>query len=147
MEILKIIQGYISKNTVLRFNLLFVFIVIFLPNQKLFAEPNMTIKQIEQKEEKDKVFDMLKEAETILNRMSRQWQTDCIKAIGYEPFCSCVGKEIPSAWSFSDYIAITVKSKQENKYQNLDKKGQSAYDLVFKVRDKCVQKINDNPNN
>ncbi len=106
------------------------------------AQEDMTIQQIEQKEGRENVTELLTEARTLLSRMDRKWKTDCAKAVGYEPFCGCIGKELPSAWSFSDYVAITTKSKEENQYNKLDEQYRKAYDMVFTVRDKCVRAIN-----
>lgn len=109
------------------------------------AQESMTIQQIEQKEGREKVSELLNSMEQLLTRMDRQWKSDCAKAVGYEPFCSCISKNIPSAWSFSDYVAITTKSKEENQYNKMDDQHRKAYDMVLPVRDKCVRAINKKP--
>ncbi len=122
-----------------------VYLVGLLSISSALAQEGMTLQQIEQKEGREKVTELLDEARTLLNRMVRQWKSDCAKAVGYEPFCSCISKDIPSAWSFSDYVAITTKSKEENQYNKLDAEHRKAYDMVFSVRDKCVRAINKKP--
>ena len=109
------------------------------------AQEGMTIQQIEQKEGREKVTELLSEANSLLTRMERQWKTDCAKAVGYELFCSCIIKDLPSAWSFSDYVAITTKTKEENQYNKLDEQLRKAYDKVIPIRDKCVSAINKKP--
>jgi hypothetical protein len=108
----------------------------------VLAQEGMTLQQIEQKEGQEKLTELLDEARTLLRQMDRQLKTDCAKAVGYEPFCSCISKDLPSAWSFSDYVAITTKSKEENQYNKLDAQHRNAYDIVSSVRDKCVRTIN-----
>lgn len=107
-----------------------------------FAQEDMTLQRIKQEEANEKLIEVIGEAKTLLNRMERQWKTDCAKAVGYQPFCNCISKDIPSAWSFSDYIAITTKSKKENNYDQMDKDHRIAYDKVSHIRDKCVRIIN-----
>lgn len=119
--------------------------VVLLSISSALAQEGMTLRQIEKKEGQEKVTELLDEAITLLNQMDRQWKTDCAKAVGYEPFCSCISKDLPSAWSFSDYVAITTKSKEENQYNNLDAQRRKAYDIVSSVRDKCVRAINKKP--
>lgn len=123
----------------------FFYLVGLLTISSAPAQEGMTLQQIEQKEGQEKLSELLDEARTLLNQMDRQWKTDCAKAVGYEPFCSCISKNIPSAWSFSEYVAITTKSKEENQYDKLDAQNRKAYDMVFSVRDKCVRAINKKP--
>jgi hypothetical protein len=108
----------------------------------VLAQEGMTLQQIEQKEGQEKVTELLDEARTLLNQLDRQWKIDCAKAVGYEPFCSCISKDLPSIWSFSDYVAITTKSKEDNQYNKLDAQRRKAYDIVSSVRDECVRTIN-----
>jgi hypothetical protein len=119
-----------------------VYLVELLSISSALAQEGMTLQQIEQKEGREKVTELLDEARILLNRMDRQWKTDCAKAVGYEPFCNCISKDLPSAWSFSDYVAITTKSKEENQYNKLDAEHRKAYDMFFSVRDKCIRAIN-----
>ena len=111
----------------------------------VLAQEGMTLQQIEQNEARENLSETINKLDTLLTRMDRQWKTDCAKAVGYEPFCSCISKHIPSAWSFSDYVAITTKSKEENQYNKLDTQHRKAYDIVSSVRDKCVRAINKKP--
>ena len=111
----------------------------------MLAQEGMTLQQIEQNEARENLSETINKLDTLLTRMDRQWKTDCAKAVGYEPFCSCISKHIPSAWSFSDYVAITTKSKEENQYNKLDTQHRKAYDIVSSVRDKCVRAINKKP--
>jgi hypothetical protein len=48
---------------------------------------------------------------------------------------------LPIAWSFTDYISITTRTKEQNGYANLDGEYRSAYDKVAGIRDQCVAKL------
>lgn len=63
---------------------------------------------------------------------------DCEKAFGHKSFCGCLSQEIPVAFTFQDYIAITTRSKEENKYSKLSPDYKRAYDRVVEVRDMCI---------
>ena len=116
----------------------------FLSSSSALAQKGMTLQQIEQKEAQEKLMVLMDEAKMLLNKIGQQIKTDCAKAVGYEPFCSCISKNIPSVWSFSDYVAIITKSKEENEYNKLDAGSRKAYDRVSTVRDQCVRAINKN---
>lgn len=120
----------------------FFYLVGLFSISSVSAQEDLTLQRIEREEANEKLIEVIGEAKTLLNRMGRQWKTDCAKAVGYEPFCSCISKDIPSAWNFSDYIAITTKSKKENNYDQMDKNHRIAYDKVSPIRDKCVRIIN-----
>ena len=77
-----------------------------------------------------------------LDALVKKRESDCRRAIGYAPFCSCVLTALPVAWSFPDYISITTRSKEENNYAKLDVEMKKAYDMVAPIRDACVAKIN-----
>ncbi len=109
------------------------------------AQEGMTLQEIEKKEGYEKVIESLDRLTTLYDQMDRKMKTDCAKAVGYEPFCSCISTSLPSAWSFSDYVAITIKSKEQNQYNKLDAQHRKAYDTVSSVRDKCVRAINKKP--
>lgn len=96
----------------------------------------------QQIEQTQKAIDALDELGVQLNKVIHAREAECNKAIGYAPFCSCILKDLPVAWSFAQYVAITTKSKEENGYGKLSKEEKTAYDLVTRIRDRCVAKIN-----
>jgi hypothetical protein len=69
----------------------------------------------------------------------RQREADCQKAIGHQPFCNCLMKGLPIAWSFSDYVAITTRSKEDNGYSKMKTETRLAYDKVGPIRNLCVR--------
>ena len=72
----------------------------------------------------------LKQLDVSLDVMIKKREADCRRAVGYAPFCNCVMEALPIAWSFSDYVAITTQTKEENGYSKMKKDTQSAYDKV-----------------
>ena len=53
--------------------------------------------------------------------------------------CKCLSENLPYALSFSDYVAITTQTKEQNGYAKLDKQTKGVYDAVGPVREKCVR--------
>lgn len=70
---------------------------------------------------------------------------ECMKVVGYEPYCGCLKKELAAGVNFSQYIAMTLRSKEENNYSKMPEKLRKTYDAVLEVRDKCVRLVSANP--
>lgn len=108
------------------------------------GEP-LSLEQLEQIRLLNEATDAINEVEKQFDAMVRRKKIDCAKAIGYAPFCDCILKELPVGLSFSDYISITTRTKEENNFDKLDAELQAAYDKVHPIRDACVEKINRQP--
>ena len=102
----------------------------------------MTLKDEQRLADIERAQAAINNLDATLTLMLKKREADCRKAIGYAPFCGCVMEELPVAWSFSDYIAITTQSKEESGYANLKPDMKAAYDKVGPIRDRCVAKIN-----
>ncbi len=109
------------------------------------GQQSKSLEQIQREEALQKAIDTAKRVRADLITMNNQRRADCLKAVGYEPFCTCILNELPIAWSFYDYIAITTRSKEENGYINMDTELRFAYDKVVPIRDKCVSVIDTSP--
>jgi hypothetical protein len=121
-------------------------VVLALATVGALAQDAPTLKQLETMEQREKKLDdMLKELKSNFESAMRRRASDCARAIGYAPFCSCILKDLPVAWTFSDYVAITTRTKEENGYEKLDAQGRAAYDKVAAIRDSCVRMINSKP--
>ena len=107
-----------------------------------YASKEKSIEQIKQEEWGKKALRLSKNIDDALNVLMDERRTDCQKAIGYSPFCSCVLESLPIAWTFSDYVRITTKTKDENNFNKMNKESQDAYEKVIPIRDKCVIQIN-----
>jgi hypothetical protein len=108
----------------------------------VYASKEKSIEQIQQEEWGKKALRLSKNMEDALDVLMDERRTDCQKAIGYSPFCSCILESLPIGWDFSDYVAITTKTKDENGFKEMDKGHQDAYEKVIPIRDKCVIQIN-----
>lgn len=109
------------------------------------AQSSKSIEQLRKEEELRRAIATIDDVDAKLNTMIRKREADCEMAVGYKPFCSCIMKALPVAWSFSDYVAITTRSKEENSYSKMDKELRLAYDKVVPIRDSCVRAINAKP--
>lgn len=106
------------------------------------ASAQMTLADEQRLADIERAQATLKNLDASLDVMIKKREADCRRAIGYAPFCGCVMEELPIAWSFSDYIAITTQTKEETGYAKLKPDMKAAYDKVGPVRDRCVAKIN-----
>jgi len=122
----------------------FVLLLVTLSASSL-AQESKSLEQLKQQEQLENALDTLNQLESQVNSMTRRREADCAKAIGYAPFCTCIMKELPVAWSFAEYVAITTRTKEENGYEKLDAEYRAAYDKVAPIRDKCVRLINKKP--
>ena len=103
-----------------------------------FPVNSQSLQELETKESFDHIFDLLNKAETVLNTSSRLRQLDCTKAVGSPSLCKCLDSKLAVVWSFSDYVAIVTRTKEENGYDRLEPDMWAAYDNVAAVRDACV---------
>ena len=100
-----------------------------------------SLEQLEQLERLDKAVEVIDKMDAELNSMIRIRRAECLRAFGHESFCDCVMDALPVAWSFTDYIFITTRAKEQNNYANLDGEYRSAYDKVPAIRNQCVAKL------
>ena len=105
-----------------------------------FAQTNgsASLSDLEQAQKYDEALRALERVKSTLNDLVASRNMACMRAIGYAPFCSCLAKDMPVAFSFDEYVAITTKSKEQNGYANLPADTRKAYDIVPSIRDKCV---------
>lgn len=108
------------------------------------AQQAKPLEQLQKEEQINKAIAAIDSLQLELDKLVRKREAECRMAVGYQPFCDCVLADLPVAWTFSDYVAITTRSKQDNGYAKMDKERRSAYDMVAPIRDKCVRQINAN---
>ena len=106
------------------------------------AQPAKSLEQLQREEDFRRATEALGNLDAKLNVLVKQREADCEKAFGYRPFCGCLMNELPIAWSFSEFVAITTRSKEENGHLKMDKDLRGAYDKVAPIRDACVKAIN-----
>jgi hypothetical protein len=106
------------------------------------AQEPLPLEQLQQLDKMQQALDAIDQYSAGFSASMRRRQADCDKAIGYSPFCDCIMKDLPVAWSFADYVAITTRTREENGYQKMDAELRGAYDKVAPIRDKCIRLIN-----
>ncbi len=113
--------------------------LMFVTSGTVYASKERSIEQIQQDNNAARTLqDLTNSIDTLIDDK----RADCEKAIGYSPFCSCILESLPIGWTFSNYVAITTKTKDENGFKEMDKELQEAYEKVIPIRDKCVIQIN-----
>jgi hypothetical protein len=64
----------------------------------------------------------------------------CLKAVGRDKFCSCIGENLPAGVSFEQYIHTLVTSKEELGYSAMSPEQKNTVDATLETREKCVEK-------
>jgi hypothetical protein len=113
--------------------------VVLLASSAFGQADARSLEQLEQEEKLRRAIDVVDDVQAKLEIFIRQREADCQKAIGHQPFCNCLMKGLPIAWSFSDYIAITTRSKEDNGYSKMKIETRLAYDKVGPIRNLCVK--------
>ena len=72
--------------------------------------------------------------------VGRQKADQCLKAVGRDTFCNCIGENLPAAVSFEQYIHIMVTSKENLGYSVMPPEEKKMVDSVLETREKCVEK-------
>lgn len=106
------------------------------------ALQSKSLDQLQREELLDNAIVTLNEFDAKIDKVIKKRGVDCAKAVGIKPLCDCLMTDMPIAWSFNDYVAITTKAKEENGYSKMDKEYRAAYDMVAPIRDRCVRQIN-----
>ncbi len=102
-------------------------------------EKPLTREQVEKLESYDKALDVVRDARRQIEKTSKEFFSDCLKAIGHTKFCNCIKEKRPAVFSFNEYISITISSKDELKYSQQPKDIKQAIDETLKARDQCVE--------
>ena len=107
-----------------------------------YGQTSKTLEELNREEEFRRAAAAIDDLDAKFTVLIKQREADCEKAVGYRPFCGCLMKELPIAWTFADYVAITTRSKVDNGYAAMKKDLQQAYDKVGPIRNACVKAIN-----
>jgi hypothetical protein len=102
------------------------------------ADP-LPLKDLEKVEQYQRAIDASNKLEALVDETSRKRTLACTRAFGHTAMCKCLSDNLPYAFSFSEYVAITTQTKEQNGYAKLDKQIKVAYDNVGAVRDRCVR--------
>ena len=72
--------------------------------------------------------------------VGKQKAEQCLKAVGRDKFCNCIGENLPAAISFEQYIHTMVTSKEELGYSAMPPEQRKMVDATLETREKCVEK-------
>lgn len=72
--------------------------------------------------------------------VGKQKAEQCLKAVGRDKFCNCIGEKLPAVVSFEQYIHIMVTSKDELGYNAMPPEQKKMVDDTLETREKCVEK-------
>lgn len=65
-------------------------------------------------------------------------RVQCLSAFGNAGFCDCLSSRLPMAIDFLRYVAITVATKEQIKYDTLSADKKTIVDDARHARDECV---------
>jgi len=114
------------------------FLVCMLLCGPTFAQKAMPLSSLERLEQLNKVAAAVENLRAVTDELSAGRYMGCMKAVGEPTFCECLKSKLPVAITFSGYISITTRSKEENMYSILSKEDKQIYDRSVQVRDLCV---------
>ena len=72
--------------------------------------------------------------------VGKQKAEQCLKAVGRDKFCNCLGDNLPAAVSFEQYIHTMVTSKEELGYGAMLPEQKKMVDTILETRETCVEK-------
>ncbi len=72
--------------------------------------------------------------------VGKQKAEQCLKAVGRDKFCNCLGKNLPAAVSFEQYVHTMVTPKEEVGYSAMPPEQKTMVDAIVETREKCVEK-------
>lgn len=72
--------------------------------------------------------------------VGKQKTDHCLKAVGQNKFCGCIGENLPATVSFEQYIHTMVTSKEELGYSAMPTEQKQMVDASLEAREKCVEK-------
>ena len=102
----------------------------------LYAAQDDMQEQIRQLEQQLQELKTLKAKQDIGRKKTGQ----CLKAVGQEKFCSCIGQNLPADVTFEQYIHTTITPKKDLGYDAMTTEQQKTVDATVETRDKCIDK-------
>jgi hypothetical protein len=94
---------------------------------------------LEQQEQMNKVLGAIDQLGSTIDKIAKERRLQCIAAIANEPFCECLGRNLPVAINFVNYVALVTQTKEELKYNTLSAEDKQIVDNTRAARDECVK--------
>ena len=98
----------------------------------------MPVETMHQIDSLEKALDATKELEFLVESVSRQKFSDCMKTFGNPKFCQCLREESPVGIDFAGYVKVVTTTKDELGYSKADKETKGLIDNTLKAREVCV---------
>ena len=135
---------YRTGSTIIRFNSMRIFLTLLalLGTTSIQAEDSMSVEELEYQQQLNESMKIIDQIQMELEAKIDKRDLDCLKAFGHKKFCECIFDDMPVAWDFKQYIAITITPKEKLNYDKLDSEWKAAFDKVRPIRDKCVRQLN-----
>ncbi len=102
----------------------------------LAVQDDELLEKIQRLEQQIQELKELKEQQKVGAAKTEQ----CLRAVGREKFCQCLGENLPREVSFEQYIHTLVTSKNALGYDSMPADQKKSVDTTLEVRDKCVEK-------
>jgi hypothetical protein len=99
----------------------------------------LSLQQIEEAEALTKALSALDKLKNMTGELTAAKTKQCLKAIGEMKFCTCIAERSPVGISFVQYVAITVGSKADFKYEQMSSEEKQMFDGARKAREECVK--------
>ena len=71
--------------------------------------------------------------------VGRKKTDQCLKAVGQEKFCGCIGRNLPAEVTFEQYIHTVLAPKEELGYGTMTPEQKKSIDTTLASRDRCVE--------
>lgn len=108
----------------------------------LFATPSLAVQDDELLEKIQRLEQQIQELKELKEqqKVGAAKTEQCLRAVGREKFCQCLGENLPREVSFEQYIHTLVTSKDALGYDSMPADQKKSVDTTLEVRDKCVEK-------
>ncbi len=118
---------------------LFVCAVGFAQTKQPFMPP--AVKEIEKLQSLQNIVDTINDYRLAAESMVTVKFSDCLKAFGNNPFCSCIRDQTPVGIGFQGYVRIMTTPKEELNYDKLSDQDRRIIDNTHTARNLCVGSI------
>ncbi len=97
--------------------------------------PPMPLEQQEQREQMNKLSNLLGHLATDVGEIAAAKKDQCMKAFGNTEFCDCIAEKSPVGVDFFGYVQIAAGTKEDFKYEQLSPDDKELFDNTRRSRD------------
>lgn len=118
--------------------MLFFFFQFADAQEKVSPAKTIPVETMHQLDRLEKARDAAIELQLLIERVSRQNFSDCMKSFGNQKFCQCLSEKSPVGVDFAWYVKVVTTTKDELGYSNADEETRGLIDNTLKAREVCV---------